>query len=53
MTDEAPPPEEPPWHVLIHTPGLAADPAVPFFEAEWFPGHRGFHASLQELGALE
>jgi uncharacterized protein YciI len=38
------------WHLLIHTPGPAADPAVPFFQAEWFPAHRGFHAALQEAG---
>lgn len=39
-----------PWHLLIHTPGPNADPEVPFFEAPWFPGHRGFHARLQEAG---
>ena len=39
-----------PWHLLIHTPGPNADPDVPFFEAEWFPGHRGFHAALQNAG---
>jgi uncharacterized protein YciI len=44
MTDEGP------WHLLIHTPGPNADPAVPFFEAEWFAGHRAFHADLQEAG---
>ena len=44
--------EELPWHLLIHTPGPAADPAVPFFQADWFPGHRGFHALLQELGVF-
>ena len=36
------------WHLLIHTPGPNADPEVPFFQAEWFPGHRGFHAELQK-----
>ena len=41
-----------PWHLLIHTPGPNADPAVPFWTAEWFPGHRGFHAHLQELGCF-
>lgn len=39
-----------PWHLLIHTPGPHADPEVPFFQAEWFPGHRGFHAELQKAG---
>jgi len=39
-----------PWHLLIHTPGPAADPEVPFFEAPWFPEHRGFHARLREAG---
>jgi uncharacterized protein YciI len=39
-----------PWHLLIHTPGPEADPEVPFFEAPWFPGHRGFHARLQAKG---
>ncbi|CAN5500104.1 hypothetical protein BH09ACT4_BH09ACT4_08400 [soil metagenome] len=38
------------WHLLIHTPGANADPEVPFFQAEWFPGHRGFHATLQQAG---
>ena len=38
-----------PWHLLIHTPGPNADPAVPFFRADWFAGHRGFHAHLQQL----
>lgn len=38
------------WHLLIHTPGPKADPDVPFSEAEWFPGHRGFHARLRESG---
>jgi uncharacterized protein YciI len=38
------------WHLLIHTPGPHADPEVPFFQAEWFPGHRGFHAELQKSG---
>lgn len=38
------------WHLLIHTPGPRADPDVPFFQADWFPGHRGFHAALQEAG---
>ena len=38
------------WHLLIHTPGANADPGVPFFEAPWFPGHRGFHAALREAG---
>jgi len=38
------------WHLLIHTPGAAADPAVPFFEAPWFEGHRAFHGRLRELG---
>lgn len=41
MTDEGP------WHLLIHYPGPNADPEVPFFQAEWFRGHRGFHAELQ------
>ncbi len=41
--------DDPPWHLLIHTPGPNADPAVPFWTAEWFPGHRGFHAQLQQL----
>jgi uncharacterized protein YciI len=36
------------WHLLIHTPGPHADPDVPFFQAEWFPGHRAFHAELQK-----
>ena len=38
--------------MLIHTPGPAADPATPFFEADWFPGHRGFHAELSRAGYL-
>ena len=38
------------WHLLIHTPGPNADPEVPFFQADWFPGHRGFHAELQKAG---
>jgi uncharacterized protein YciI len=38
------------WHLLIHTPGPNADPEIPFFQAEWFPGHRDFHASLQSAG---
>lgn len=38
------------WHLLIHSPGPAADPAVPFFEAHWFPAHRGFHTALREAG---
>jgi uncharacterized protein YciI len=38
------------WHLLIHTPGPNADAGVPFFQAEWFPGHRGFHAELQRAG---
>lgn len=38
------------WHLLIHSPGAAADPEVPFFEAPWFPDHRAFHARLRELG---
>ena len=38
------------WHLLIHTPGPNADPEVPFFQAEWFPGHRGFHSELQSAG---
>jgi uncharacterized protein YciI len=42
--------DDDPWHLLIHTPGPHADPAVPFFQAEWFPGHRGFHTELQRAG---
>ena len=42
--------DDDPWHLLIHTPGPNADPEVPFFQAEWFPGHRGFHAELQKAG---
>ena len=38
------------WHLLIHTPGPNSDPEVPFFQAEWFPGHRGFHNELQKAG---
>jgi len=38
------------WHLLIHTPGPAADPNVPFFEAPWFAEHRAFHARLSEAG---
>ncbi|MGE3192245.1 MAG: YciI family protein [Microbacteriaceae bacterium] len=38
------------WHLLIHSPGPNADPEVPFFQADWFPGHRGFHAELQKAG---
>lgn len=38
------------WHLLIHSPGPNADPEVPFFQADWFPGHRGFHAELQTAG---
>ena len=41
-----------PWHVLLHTPGPNQDPSVNFRDAEWFPGHRGFHALLQELGVF-
>lgn len=41
---------EHPWHLLVHTPGPSADPDVPFFEAPWFPGHRGFHDLLREGG---
>jgi uncharacterized protein YciI len=42
--------DESPWHLLIHTPGPNADPDVPFFQADWFPGHRGFHAELTKAG---
>ncbi len=49
MTDETEA-DDLPWHLLVHTPGPNADPAVPFFQADWFPGHRGFHAQLQQLG---
>jgi uncharacterized protein YciI len=38
------------WHLLTHRPGPNADPEVPFFQAEWFPGHRGFHTALQQAG---
>jgi len=38
------------WHLLIHTPGPNADPEVPFFQADWFSGHRGFHAELVTAG---
>ena len=38
------------WHLLIHTPGPNADPEVQFFQADWFPGHRAFHAELQKAG---
>ncbi len=31
------------WHLRIHAPGPAADPTVPFFEADGFPAHRPFH----------
>ena len=44
MTDDAL------WHLLIHTPGPNADPDIPFFQADWFPGHRGFHSELQRAG---
>lgn len=40
------------WHLLIHTPGPNADPDVPFFQAEWFPGHREFHDALERAGYL-
>lgn len=46
MTDELP------WHLLIHTPGPEQDPTVAFWESDWFPGHRGFHATLRESGYL-
>ena len=38
------------WHLLVHTPGPRADPVVPFFQAEWFAGHRAFHQALQDAG---
>ena len=38
------------WHLVVHTPGPNADPEVPIFQADWFPGHRGFHAELQKAG---
>ena len=38
------------WHLLIHTPGPNADPGVPFFQADWFPGHRAFHDDLRKAG---
>lgn len=40
------------WHLLIHTPGPNADPAVPFTEASWFPQHRKLHVRLAEAGYL-
>ncbi len=40
------------WHLLIHTPGPNADPAVPISEAPWFPQHRKLHIRLAEAGYL-
>ena len=40
------------WHLLIHTPGPNADPAVPMSEAPWFPQHRKLHIRLAEAGYL-
>ncbi len=38
------------WHLIIDTPGPNQHPTVNFWEADWFPAHRGFHASLREAG---
>ena len=38
------------WHLLIHTPGPKADPAVPIGEAPWLPMHRKLHVRLAEAG---
>ncbi|QEO09147.1 hypothetical protein [Protaetiibacter larvae] len=40
------------WHLLIHTPGPLADPAVPFEQASWYPLHRKLHIRLAEAGYL-
>ena len=40
------------WHLLIHTPGPNADPAVAITDAPWFPQHRKLHIRLAEAGYL-
>ena len=50
MANQVEPSDDGVWHLLIHTPGPNSDPEVPFFQAEWFPGHRGFHNELQKAG---